>query len=404
MADFWDWLGSGDNADAKKFQEQIYGGLRDYVGKADENAYYKGPTYAGAGPTTKAGWNMATGYANRSANGAYGDAVNGATGYFNDMIGQGGLSGDQRYAKRQVGGLWGAYGGLGDHGGLNSTQSDAQGQLGNLYGRYGDLGDNGGLTFGQGQNVRTADQAGRSYQQLQKDYAAGNPFFERDLANANDKAGAAVNSAIGVSGRFGSGGHVDQLARTIGNLDNSARAQQRDNAFNYVDRSLQGQLGASGQAFGERQQGVGNQMSAYGAQAGLAQNRFNNAQTGTNNQFNALNGQMNSANTRFGMDQQGFNNQLAGAAALPGLYDAGLKPSQTLGAIGAAKDTNRQGLFNEQQDAWNRQRYAPLDFYGRVAGVGATAAGGVPTTGNNTPGWMQAVGAAGSIVPWFMGA
>lgn len=299
--------------------------------------------YSPAGATTQAGWNAATDVAN---NPNYGSAVNGALDYNSSLIGSKG------FAPGQISNI-------------NTVN--------NVGGAYGALGANGGLTSGQTKNIGTANNVGSSYAQLMKDYGAGNPYFEKDLANSNNAAAAAVNSAINTSGRFGGSPQVQQLASTIGNLDTSARATQRDNAFNYVNQALQGQLGASGQAFNEGQTGVGNE-------------------------FNALSGQGNAASTAFGMREQGINNAEGAAAALPSLYQDQLLPSQTLGAVGSAQDANAQGILQGKYDLYNRQQNNQLDWLSRLVSTASGGTGSAGTTSTttqpSTPWWQSVLGLA----------
>jgi hypothetical protein len=266
----------------------LLGSVQDAMKVDPKKRVYGHSLYSPAGSTTQHGWDMASHWANGAGGDALSSGVRSGQNYFDNSLAHGGLTAGQR----------------------------------------GDIG--------------TMSGVGDGYGQLGQDYAAGNPYFEADLAHANDAAGAAVNSAIGSSGRFGSGAHVNQLATTIGNLDNSARAQQRDNAFNYRNTALQGQLGAAGQAFGAR--------------------------------------------------QQGFNNQVTGANELGSLFQTGLMPAQTVGAVGAARDANQQGILSGKADLYNRLHNADINTLQQLGSI--FSGGGGVSGSTDAPWWQQALGGA----------
>lgn len=450
---FWDsivdWATSGDNADAKKLQESIYGNLRGVVDKGAPAAFGKN-LWTGAGGTTLDAWRDAMTAAN---NPAYMQGVNSSLGFGNNLLSHNGFGGGQGNDVRDVRNVGDAYGNLGDHGGLTDGQSRQQHDLGDVSGDYARLGDHNGLTGGQSHNINTMNGVGNSfaglgdnnglttsqgrnqtnlggigqgYAGLSNAYAQDAPGYQHLRDTLKDDTLASVNASFGGSGRLGSGLNISSAARGVGdtlaNLDYGNFQNNVNNRYRSLDsqagiqnnlfansqagvgnqfNAYNGQLGAANSAFNAGQQGVNNQFNSLAGRSATDQGIFNNSQTGVNNQFGALAGRLGADGQAFGMDQQGINNQFGAAAALPGMYDNLMRPSQTEGAIGAARDADRAGARAGEFDLYNRKNFNQLDWYNRVAGVGSTAAGGVPTTGNNTPGLLQVAGAAMSAVPWW---
>lgn len=196
------------------------------------------------------------------------------------------------------------------------------------------------------------------------------PYFQSNLARTLDEAGAGVSAAVGAGGRFGSGAHVGALGKTLGGISDTARS-------NEYNRSLERQQQALMGIGGERQTRYGNEMAARGAQAGQA-------------------------GTAFGMEQTGVGNAMGAASALPSLFQASLLPSQTMGAVGAAQDADRQAALLGRNDLFRRQNDARTDLLGKLSsilGVNAGAAGSTTTQREpGTPWWQTAISLAGQFV------
>jgi hypothetical protein len=196
------------------------------------------------------------------------------------------------------------------------------------------------------------------------------PFFQSNLARTLDEAGAGVSAAVGAGGRFGSGAHVGALGKTLGGISDTARSNEYNRSLERQQQALQG-IG------GERQTRFGNEFTARGAQAGQA-------------------------GAAFGMEQQGVNNTMGAASALPDLFRASLLPGQTMGAVGAAQDADRQAALMGRHDLFRRQNDAKTDLLGRLSsilGVNAGAAGSTTTeTQPGTPWWQSALGLAGQFI------
>lgn len=356
----------------------------------------------------------------------------GVTGYNPGTHSPGGFSPDSVYGGPHVAGGAGApfspdsvYGGphvAGSPGGMGgSPMGGQQGDLArtrSIGDQYGQLANQGGLDSGQQSDLANTRSVGDQFGALSGTYRnpgiyestlmgtargdnlnGNDPLFQRDLSRTEDAAGAAVNSAIGSGGRFGSNLHVDTLGRTIGGIDDAARLTERNNA---LDRQQQALAGISG----ERQQGVGNQLNALTSQLGASGQAFGMGQQGVNNRFNALGGAAGQASNAFGMEQQGVNNALNAGQSLSGLYSSSLLPSQTMGAVGGAQDADAQAQLLGRNDLSRRQNDARTNLLAQLSSIfgGNASAGGTTQTQTQpgTPWWQSVLGGGIGLAGAFL--
>lgn len=165
------------------------------------------------------------------------------------------------------------------------------------------------------------------------------PNFQSLIDRAANGTAADINASIGADGRYGSDVHVGALTDEIGAL--------RTNA-----------------AVGERNMQLGRQRDALAAIEG----------------------------TR----QQGVNNAFGAQAALPGLFSAKAAPSAAIGAVGAARDANEQGILSGRYDLATRQSNAWTDLIAKLtsAAAGNAAGSGTSTVSTSTQ----------PVTPWYMSA
>jgi hypothetical protein len=110
-------------------------------------------------------------------------------------------------------------------------------------------------------------------------------------------------------------------------------------------------------------------------------------------------------NALAGLDYTNFQNdrqfQEQAAAALPGLYQSALLPSATVGSVGAAQDTNQQGILQGNYDLSQRQGNNQTDWLAKLTSIlsgGAQTAGTTTTnTKPSTPWWQSILGAAAAF-------
>lgn len=127
----------------------------------------------------------------------------------------------------------------------------------------------GGLDAALAANEQMIGGAGPSLtEQTMMDTAMGrNIGANNDLVNAlisqtGDNVGAQVNSTFNTSGRFGSGAHVNELARALGQNETNIR-------YGAMQDDLNRQAAALSAIEGQRQAGIGNQMSAIAQAPGV---------------------------------------------------------------------------------------------------------------------------------------
>lgn len=200
-----------------------------------QNAYdttYNGPSVASQTDWTKAGMNMGAGNA---YDGMTSRLAGQAGASFGDILGNGGLSGQQQLAGM---GMLGAMGQAGA----------GQGMAGDALAQYAS-----GSMLGE------------------------NPYLTRTIGTAMQDAADGVNSQFSGAGRYGSGAHEKVLGDRLGNIATAARMQdynqQQDRMMSAANSlgglsnsSLAANIGALGQYGGIGQQGVSN---IQGLTAGL---------------------------------------------------------------------------------------------------------------------------------------
>jgi hypothetical protein len=335
------------------------------------------PTDIGPGYNTQMGWNGALNAAN---NPQFAAGIGQAQNYANNLIANGGLTGGQRNDMNAMRGLQGQFAQLGQNGGLSGDMRGAMSQmsgLGESWRRLGAQNMQPGIMERNLMGVARGDML-----------RGGNPYFEENLGNALNDAGAGVNAAIGSSGRFGSGAHVGQLGQTLGQLSTSARSQQYETERDRQMQALQG-IG------GEQQMRTGNQMAALTGRGNVASNVFGMGQQGRDNQMAAFAGQGNAASQAFGMGQQGNANVTRGGNDLQSLFQASLLPSQIQGAVGREQDAFRDRRNNNSSDWLARLS----SIFGGTAPFGGTTQ---TQTEPGTPWWQTLLGGALGIGGAFL--
>lgn len=147
---------------------------------------------------------------------------------------------------------------------MQNTATGAQGGFDNAWNWTNGLIQSGGLGDAQKLDVGMADDAASDYQSMADAFGTpgGEPGFQTIRNNLSDDVRKSVYSDFGASGMFGSDSSItaasEGLGNALGNLDYQNYQQGVTNRMN----ALQGQLGASGQAFDQRQTGIGNTQAA----------------------------------------------------------------------------------------------------------------------------------------------
>jgi hypothetical protein len=166
----------------------------------------------------------------------------------------------------------------------------------------GDLIGQGGLTPGMNQSIGYADDAAKDYASMADAFGTpgGEPGYQTLRNKLSDDVTTQNLSAFNNSGMFGSDDNRSSLAEGLGNALGGLDYQNYQQGIQNRMGALQGQLGASGQGFGQRQQGIVNTQTA--------------------------------------------------SSMLPSLYAGTLMPSQTLMDIGNLQQQNQNKDYNRFQE------------------------------------------------------
>lgn len=211
------------------------------------------------------------------------------------------------------------------------------------------------------------------------DEIANNPFLDDIIAQTSDNTFADVMASLGGSGRTGSSLHVETLSDALSDAENRLRYADYNNA---LDRQAQ----ALSAIEGMRQQGFSNQFNALGAsdsarfnQANARAGMLTGADAARLNQLNArmgaLGAQAGAAGNAFNMEQQGVANAMGATAALPGLFDASLLPSQTILGVGQARDADAQAKRLAEFEQFQRTNDPTFNHIAKYQGLLSSQAG-----------------------------
>lgn len=219
-------------------------------------------------------------------------------------------------------------GGIINSGGFNSQQNNAMGSFQNAA--------NGGMNTSASQfndiygrfSGPSSSQANLSRMASGSMLGGGNPYLQKALTNANERAATGVNDAMSAAGRYGSGAHTDTLAKTL--AENSTNAM-----FGQYNQDVSNMMGANSQIDNARL-GYGNTMM------GAATNAANVASGNSDRRLGA-------AGSLFNAGQQGLGN-------MSNAYDTALRPTETLGQVGGAYEDLAGRYAQEQADKFAESR------------------------------------------------
>lgn len=240
----------------------------------------------------------------------------------------------------------------------NSTTGQNNDALGWMSGIAG--GQNGINTGGQFQNVSESAAGPTASQQYLTSMAQGggtNPFLQQMLDSQAARISNRMNSAMSGSGRYGSFGHSDALARSISDASNPLLAQayesdqnRRLSAASQIDASrraadatrlqgIQGQTGVQGT-------NIGNQLGAAQSLGNLrnANTSLGAGLLGQIGQFQGQNigNQLNAANLWGNLNQSGFGTELGALGGQTGAQGQGANIN--LSAAGNLANSNRNDI------------------------------------------------------------
>lgn len=340
---------------------------------------YTGNTYVGPSAETRVGLNDVKRNAKANMNGK------GLSAQYQDLISNGGLTGQQREAS-------GLYSQQIANGGYNPAQQQAlQAAMAGLNGDG--LNDIQRQALGGFQGL--ASNPFNSYQQdalkntqglANSDYNIS-PQLQKVLDAQALKVSEAVNANAAGAGRYGSGANQNLLASNVGDLANSTIYNDYTNYLGRKDA-------ANNNLFNMGQTGIGTQLSANGSIAGIGQTGQQNLQNAQNNVFNmgqtGFANQTNAANSLAALGQSGVGN-LAGAYA--GL-NAG---ANDLMKVGAANEGFKTQALNDKLRIFNEKQNNPWNQIGRLNGIAAGAGSMGGTQTQSQPGsnpFLQSLGYA----------
>lgn len=285
--------------------------LKDALAGATDafNTTYQGTGVADMDPLVKQGQNMAVGNAQTGALGGLGS---GAIGNFQSVMGNGGLS---------------------------QMQTNAAGGIGQAMGGFQDQ-------LGKAQGYLDPYASGQYLEQT-------NPYFEKAVGNAMQKATEMANRQFSGSGRYGSGAHSGALGDSLGRIATDAYA-------NEYSRQQQNQLGAIGQMGNFANMGF---QGAMGGQNALA-----------------------------GIGQQGIANTGAIAGAIPQLGAGMNADAETLMKIGGQNMDYNQQLIN----AANENPWQNVNNLANVASTIGSLGGTATKTTKESGGTAGLIGGIGA--------
>lgn len=192
------------------------------------------------------------------------------------------------------------------------------------------------------------------------------PEFSKALDTQSQKLAEDIARNTSMMGRSGSAYDTGALVEGVGNLRNSAMADE-------IARQQQNQLTAAGMLGNEQQRGFGNALSAV---QGIGNTQGANLANvvGAGSQINAA-----------GNQATGNVAQFAGLA--PSIYDQQYQPSQYLASVGAQNEDLSTRTLNDQIARFNSQQQQPwnqLSAYNALIG-GSGQLGGTTTQSATAP-------------------
>lgn len=196
-----------------------------------------------------------------------------------------------------------------------------------------------------------------------KQIGSSNPYLEDALDEAAQKAAHQTNEAAASAGRYGSGAHTGALAKTIGDIQTNARAQQ-------VNQDISRMMQSNTMLDNQRLQGLGLGMQGMRAQEGAAGNLFN-------------------------VGQQAFRN-------LGDAYHGAQLPADTLARVGASEEDLAMRELNDRIRLFEGKQRAPIDAINWQNAIysGAGSLGGRNTSTAQAPGqnpWATAAGIGSTL-------
>lgn len=201
-----------------------------------------------------------------------------------------------------------------------------------------------------------------------------NPYLQQMLdANAARTANR-VNSAMSGAGRFGSYAHGDQLARSIGEVNNPILAQAYENDQNRRLQDAGLRLNAASGLADSRRADL---SGASGLLSGLTGVQSQNI----SNQMGAAGGLLDNYARAQGQAQQW-------AAMAPELNNLQYDPANRLMAAGGVMDARAQAELDQQRQLFEQQNAMPWTqlarYQGAVSGLSPLMANAGTTTGTST--------------------
>lgn len=319
---------------------------------------WQGSMYTGLGDATRQGMTGLLNVAN--SNQGY---MDNAMGYASGLIGSGGLTGGMAGNVGTLNSVGNAYGSIANS--LRNPSAAETAYSGLLSGMGGPS-----LTEQQLMNVATGGAFGNE--------APGYATMRQNIA---DTALTGVNSAFANTGRYGAGTHVGAASEGIASALAPLDYQNYQNDIARQERAL-------GLIEQMRQQGFTNQFNTIGA---ADQARLNQL----NARMGALGAQGNAAQSAFGMGQQGVSNAMGAAAALPGMFQSALLPSQTVLGVGALQDADAQARVQAERERFERMNDPGFQHIAKYLGLlQQQSAGPQP---EKQPGLLDWVGTLGSL-------
>jgi hypothetical protein len=232
--------------------------------------------------------------------------------------------------------------------------------------------------------------------------AGNNPYMQRMLQDNANLVGNRVASQMSGSGRLGSFGYGDAMARSItaanapilssayendqnrmlsasGQIDSSQRA---------LDASRQGALGLAGNMYGNAGSmglaGNAQQLSALQGQTGVQSQNIANQLSGLAGQTGVqganIANQMQGAAGQTGILNSGQQNAAQWASMIPQLTAASYAPANAMLGAGGMQDQFNQQLLAAQQQQFQQQQQMP---WTQLSKYGAAVSGLAPLTGNS---------------------
>lgn len=349
------------------------------MGGKSKSESASGSAQAWAKPIAQNAANQATDVYNQAAPG-----LNQITGQVQGMLG--GLGGQYGRTSNSALGLSNAFQGLlpGLANAAGGTYDQAQGlsgQVGNFAsGAIGNLGGPNTATmalpaalrsmFGANQGLGAA--TGYTNDVLSGKYLNSNPALQSVIDATKSGVSDSVNSQFSLAGRYGSGAHTGELAKSLANAEGGLRYSDYNNRLGQMDQA-----------------------------AGMAGNL---SQIGMANQSQGINNLLNVANTQSGIGNTQYQQAMGAAQLAPQLNQAsyaGLSPfAQIAGMVPQFNSASYAGLpeFLTTATAGAQLPYTGMQAYGNTLG---TLFNGGTQTQTTSPGIGGLLGGLGGLASGF---